>query len=57
MLPQWVVDHNIGAVVCDFNPLRVPMGWLDGVKGKLRKDVPLIQVTNLHAFFLLELPT
>lgn len=44
-LPQWVADHKIGAVVCDFNPLRVPLGWLDGVKKKLKKDVPLIQVT------------
>ncbi|XP_028169852.1 deoxyribodipyrimidine photo-lyase [Ostrinia furnacalis] len=43
-LPQWVIDHNIGAVVCDFNPLRVPMGWLEGCKKKLKKDVPLIQV-------------
>ncbi|VVC95221.1 unnamed protein product [Leptidea sinapis] len=43
-LPQWVVDHKIGAVVCDFNPLRVPMSWLEGVKKKLKKDVPLIQV-------------
>ncbi|XP_013183955.2 deoxyribodipyrimidine photo-lyase [Amyelois transitella] len=43
-LPQWVEKHNIGAVVCDFNPLRVPLGWLDGVKKKMKKDVPLIQV-------------
>ncbi|KAL4716848.1 hypothetical protein ACJJTC_012659 [Scirpophaga incertulas] len=43
-LPQWVIDHNIGAVVCDFNPLRVPLGWLEGCKKKLKKDVPLIQV-------------
>lgn len=47
-LPQWVEDHNIGAVVCDFNPLRTPLGWLDGVKKKLKKDVPLIQV-YLHS--------
>lgn len=46
-LPQWVVKHNIGAVVCDFNPLRTPMGWLEGVKKKLEKNVPLIQV-DLH---------
>ncbi|RVE51139.1 hypothetical protein evm_004282 [Chilo suppressalis] len=43
-LPQWVVDHKIGAVVCDFNPLRVPLGWLEDCKKKLKKDVPLIQV-------------
>lgn len=44
VLPQWVEKHNIGAVVCDFNPLRVPLGWLEGCKKKLKKDVPLIQV-------------
>ncbi|KAJ8735806.1 hypothetical protein PYW07_007426 [Mythimna separata] len=44
VLPQWVVKHNIGAVVCDFNPLRVPLGWVEGCKKKLKKDVPLIQV-------------
>ncbi|KOB77153.1 DNA photolyase [Operophtera brumata] len=43
VLPQWVVDHKIGAVVCDFNPLRTPMGWLEGVKKQLKKEVPLIQ--------------
>lgn len=47
-LPQWVVDHKIGAVVCDFNPLRVPLGWLEGVKKKLQKDVPLIQVSIFY---------
>ncbi|CAG9581750.1 unnamed protein product [Danaus chrysippus] len=44
VLPQWVIDHKIGAVVCDFNPLRVPLGWVEGAKKKLKKDVPLIQV-------------
>ncbi|XP_041975665.1 deoxyribodipyrimidine photo-lyase [Aricia agestis] len=43
-LPQWIIDHNIGAVVCDFNPLRVPLGWVEGAKKKFKKDVPLIQV-------------
>ncbi|GBO99366.1 Deoxyribodipyrimidine photo-lyase [Eumeta japonica] len=43
-LPSWVVTHNIGAVVCDFNPLRVPLGWLEGAKKLLNKDVPLVQV-------------
>ncbi|XP_073957813.1 deoxyribodipyrimidine photo-lyase-like [Choristoneura fumiferana] len=44
VLPQWVIDHKIGAVVCDFNPLRIPMGWLEGARKGLKKDVPLIQV-------------
>ncbi|XP_023952034.1 deoxyribodipyrimidine photo-lyase [Bicyclus anynana] len=43
-LPQWIIDHKIGAVVCDFNPLRVPMGWVEGAKKKFKKNIPLIQV-------------
>ncbi|XP_061709361.1 deoxyribodipyrimidine photo-lyase [Cydia pomonella] len=44
VLPQWVIDHKIGAVVCDFNPLRTPLGWLEKAKKGLKKDVHLIQV-------------
>ncbi|CAH2050796.1 unnamed protein product, partial [Iphiclides podalirius] len=43
-LPQWIIDHKIGAVVCDFNPLRTPMSWVEGAKKKFKKDIPLIQV-------------
>lgn len=46
MLPQWVNDHKIGAVVCDFNPLRASMRWLEGAKKGLKKDIPLVQVKN-----------
>lgn len=45
-LPKLVKDNNIGAVVCDFFPLRLPMLWQDKVKGELPEDVPLIQVSN-----------
>lgn len=52
-LPEWIVEHNIGAVVCDFNPLRTPMSWLEGLKEKLKKDVPLIQVyLQMCCFFI-----
>lgn len=44
-LPKIVTDNNIGAVVCDFFPLRLPMEWQDKVKEELPEDVPLIQVS------------
>ncbi|XP_068196823.1 CPD photolyase isoform X2 [Antennarius striatus] len=44
VLPGWVSDRRFGAVVTDFYPLRGPLQWLQDVKEKLPKDVPLIQV-------------
>lgn len=44
VLPQWVIDHKIGAVVCDFLPLRTPMKWVEELKEKLKEDIPLVQV-------------
>lgn len=44
VLPKFVNKHKIGAVVCDFSPLRGPLKWVDDVKNKLSEDVPLIQV-------------
>ncbi|KPJ07339.1 Deoxyribodipyrimidine photo-lyase [Papilio machaon] len=44
VLPQWIIDHKIGAVVCDFNPLRIPTSWVENAKNKFSQDVPFIQV-------------
>lgn len=44
VLPEFVKKFKIGAVVCDFSPLREPLSWLENVKNKLPKNVPLIQV-------------
>lgn len=44
VLPGFVSDRNLGAVVTDFSPLREPLQWLKDVKKKLSKDIPLIQV-------------
>ncbi|XP_013133241.1 PREDICTED: deoxyribodipyrimidine photo-lyase-like [Papilio polytes] len=44
VLTQWIVDHKIGAVVCDFSPLRIPKNVLEQVKKKIKEDVPLVQV-------------
>lgn len=43
-IPKFVKDHQVGAVVCDFSPLRVPLQWADDVQQKLPKSVPLVQV-------------
>ncbi|XP_074544074.1 CPD photolyase [Halichoeres trimaculatus] len=44
VLPGFVSDRGLGAVVTDFSPLREPLQWLKDVKKKLSKDIPLIQV-------------
>lgn len=44
-LPKMIKKNNIGAVICDFFPLRLPMKWQDDVKKELPDDVPLIQVS------------
>ncbi|XP_043926648.1 deoxyribodipyrimidine photo-lyase-like [Protopterus annectens] len=43
-LPQFIKDHNIGGMVTDFSPLRVPLQWVQDVKENLPKDVPFVQV-------------
>lgn len=44
VLPGFVSDRGLGAVVTDFSPLREPLQWLEDVKKKLPKDIPFIQV-------------
>ncbi|XP_034469213.1 deoxyribodipyrimidine photo-lyase isoform X1 [Hippoglossus hippoglossus] len=44
VLPGFVSDHNLGAVVTDFYPLREPLQWLEDVKEKLPEDILLKQV-------------
>ncbi|XP_017328690.1 CPD photolyase [Ictalurus punctatus] len=43
-LPGFVKHWDIGAVVTDFNPLRLPLQWTERVKKELPPDVPFIQV-------------
>ena len=46
-LPKLVKEHSVSAVVCDFAPLRVPMGWVKDVRAELDKlCVPLVQVSR-----------
>ncbi|XP_056329368.1 CPD photolyase [Danio aesculapii] len=43
-LPAFVKSWNFGAVVTDFNPLRISLQWIDTVKKHLHSDIPFIQV-------------
>ncbi|XP_055837297.1 deoxyribodipyrimidine photo-lyase [Episyrphus balteatus] len=43
-IPKLVKQYNIGAVVCDFSPLRLPVKWVNEVKDSLPAEVPLTQV-------------
>ncbi|EDW01185.1 GH21292 [Drosophila grimshawi] len=43
-LPAFVVAEEIGAVVCDFAPLRLPRQWVTDVVKALPRNVPLTQV-------------
>ncbi|GIY17565.1 deoxyribodipyrimidine photo-lyase [Caerostris extrusa] len=44
VLPAFVKENNIGGIVTDFCPLRVPRKWLSDVLAKLPEDIPLCQV-------------
>lgn len=44
ILPAFVTEHKIGAVVIDFSPLRLPMKWAQQLVTDLPEEVPLIQV-------------
>lgn len=44
VLPDWVRQYNISAVICDFNPLREVKNWVTNVGLKLPTDVYFAQV-------------
>jgi deoxyribodipyrimidine photo-lyase len=43
-IPKFVKSNKASALVCDFSPLRIHNGWVDGIKKALPGDVPLVQV-------------
>lgn len=45
-IPDFVKEHNIGAVVCDLSPLRFPKQWVKEVGEALPDDVAYIQVDS-----------
>lgn len=44
VIPAYVINQNIGAVVTDFYPLREVTNWQNEVMNQLPPDVPLAQV-------------
>nr|AVI26872.1 DNA photolyase [Neoseiulus barkeri] len=44
VIPRYVVNQRIGAVVTDFYPIRESTAWVKAVKDKLPPDVPLAEV-------------
>ncbi|KAL7640172.1 UNVERIFIED_CONTAM: hypothetical protein RMT77_009586 [Armadillidium vulgare] len=44
VLPKFVKEENIGGVVTDFSPLRLPLQWVEDVEKSLPEDVPFGQV-------------
>lgn len=41
---KFVSQHKMGAVVCDFSPLRIHRSWVEDLKKALPADVPFLQV-------------
>ncbi|XP_067898490.1 CPD photolyase isoform X2 [Heterodontus francisci] len=44
VLLEFVKEHNIGGVVTDFSPLRLPLQWVDDVRRNLPEDLQFVQV-------------
>lgn len=43
-IPKFITDHNIGGIVCDLWPLRLPCKWLDDLLVKLPASIAVCQV-------------
>jgi deoxyribodipyrimidine photo-lyase len=43
-IPKFVKDFGVGALVCDFSPLRIHREWVDGIKDKMPSNVSFVQV-------------
>ncbi|XP_066951760.1 deoxyribodipyrimidine photo-lyase-like isoform X1 [Macrobrachium rosenbergii] len=43
-LPNFIKSHNIGGVVTDFCPLRVPQQWVKDVKNAIPSNIPMCRV-------------
>ena len=47
VVPEFIKEYQIGGLVTDFSPLRVPAQWVKDVQEVIPKDVPLCQVDAL----------
>ena len=43
-IPKFVKSNKIGALVCDFSPLKIHRGWVEAIRKALPSEVPLVQV-------------
>lgn len=43
-IPKFVTENKIGALICDFSPLRIHRSWVESIKIALPRDVPFVQV-------------
>ncbi|KAG0725286.1 Deoxyribodipyrimidine photo-lyase [Chionoecetes opilio] len=44
VLPEFIKSHNIGGLVTDFSPLRLPRLWVKEVKKAIPQNIPMCQV-------------
>ncbi|RWS08790.1 deoxyribodipyrimidine photo-lyase-like isoform X1 [Dinothrombium tinctorium] len=44
VLPLFAKQHDAGAIVTDFSPLRIKRDWIENLKVKLHKNIPICQV-------------
>ncbi|XP_064109725.1 deoxyribodipyrimidine photo-lyase-like isoform X1 [Macrobrachium nipponense] len=44
VLPEFVKSHNIGGVVTDFFPLRIPIQWVKDVQKGIPDSIPMCKV-------------
>lgn len=44
LVPKFVKEHKMGALICDASPLRIHREWVEGVRKNLPSDVPFVQV-------------
>ncbi|XP_066954804.1 deoxyribodipyrimidine photo-lyase-like isoform X2 [Macrobrachium rosenbergii] len=44
VLPEFIKNHNIGCLVTDFAPLRVPEQWRKDVKAAIPGNIPMFMV-------------
>ena len=55
-LPAFVQRQGVSVVVCDFSPLRFPLGWVKSTANELdKRDIPLIQVIIQLKYMLFDI--
>lgn len=45
-VPKFVKKHGMGAVICDFCPLRLPLKWMNEMVKNLPANIPVCQVDS-----------